>query len=92
MRSTRRNPATRYQAGDALARALHDNSAQITAHAIQEMAKAFRLTDPGRLVVVGPGGIFHVLGYGDRIMNTLRGAGYSAEIPFYEGIFAEHLP
>lgn len=46
-----RDICARYRAGDALARALHDSSAQITAHAIQEMAKAFRLTDPGRLVV-----------------------------------------
>jgi predicted NBD/HSP70 family sugar kinase len=68
-----RDISARYQAGDALARALYDNSAQITAHAIRGMANAFRLTDPGRLVVVGHGGIFHVPGYGDRVMNIVCG-------------------
>jgi predicted NBD/HSP70 family sugar kinase len=73
-----RDISVRYQAGDALARALYDNSAQVTAHAIRGMANAFKLADPGRLVVVGHGGIFHVPGYGDRIINILCGGSYSA--------------
>jgi hypothetical protein len=40
------------------------------------MAEAFGLTaDPGRLVVVGHGGIFYVPGYGERIMDILAGIG-----------------
>jgi predicted NBD/HSP70 family sugar kinase len=64
--------SARYQAGDRLARDLYDNSAQITAHVIRGIADAFGLaSDPGRLVVVGHGGIFYVPGYGDRIMDIL---------------------
>jgi predicted NBD/HSP70 family sugar kinase len=68
--------SARYQFGDPLARDLYDNSALITAHVIRGMAQAFGLTaDPGRLVVVGHGGIFYVPGYGDRIADLLGGTG-----------------
>lgn len=64
--------SVRYQAGDRLARDLYDNSAHVTAHVIRGMAAAFGLAaDPGRLVVVGHGGIFFVPGYGDRISDIL---------------------
>jgi len=61
--------SARCQAGDALARSLYDNSARITAHAVRGMADAFGLTEDRRLVVVAHGGIFHVPGYGDRVMD-----------------------
>jgi predicted NBD/HSP70 family sugar kinase len=65
-----------YQEDNPLARKLYDNSAQLTAHVIRGMAEAFRLTaDPGRLVVVGHGGIFYVPGYGDRVIDILEGTG-----------------
>lgn len=70
-----RDISARYQAGDALARALYDNSAQIMAHAARGIADAFRLTDRHRLAVVGHGGIFFVPGYGDRIVSLLREGG-----------------
>lgn len=75
-RTLRRLPgqeiSARYQAGDRLASELYDSSARIMAHVILGMATAFGLTaDPGRLVVVGHGGIFHVPGYGDRIVDIL---------------------
>jgi predicted NBD/HSP70 family sugar kinase len=76
--------AVRYLSGDRLALDLYDNSAYITAHAIRGMAAALRLPgDPGRLVIVGHGGIFHVLGYGERVRATLeKDLGYAAPVLF----------
>jgi predicted NBD/HSP70 family sugar kinase len=72
-----------YQLGDPLARELYDNSAQLTAHVIQGLAEAFGFTaDPDRLVVVGHGGIFHVPGYGDRIIDILKGVGEAPRFLF----------
>ncbi len=72
-----------YQDGDTLARGLYDNSAQLTAHVILGMAQAFRLTaDPGRLVVVGHGGIFYVPGYGERVIDILKGIGEAPRFLF----------
>jgi predicted NBD/HSP70 family sugar kinase len=76
--------AARYLTGDSLAIDLYDNSAHITAHAIRGMAAAFRLLrDPGQLVVVGHGGIFHVPGYGERVRAILdEDRGYPVPLLF----------
>ena len=64
--------AARYLDGEQLALDLYENSAHITAHAIKGMAMAFQLlSDPGRLIIVGHGGIFHVPGYGERVCAIL---------------------
>jgi predicted NBD/HSP70 family sugar kinase len=77
-----RDVSARYQAGDGLARDLYDASARLMAHVIWGMAEVFGLAaDPGHLVVVGHGGIFHVPGYGGRVADILRaGASRSLRI------------
>lgn len=67
-----REISARYQADDELARELYGNSALVTAHVIAGLAAAFGLgAVPGRLVVVGHGGIFYVPGYADRLIGIL---------------------
>lgn len=79
-----REIAARYLSGNRLAFDLYDNSARVTAHAIRGMAAAFGLpNDSGELVVVGHGGIFHVLGYGERIRAVLeKGLGHPVPLLF----------
>ena len=65
--------AARFLAGDAMALDLYDNSALVTAHAIEGIARAFGLADDlDRTVVVGHGGIFEVPGYRQRLLSILE--------------------
>jgi predicted NBD/HSP70 family sugar kinase len=65
--------SARYLDGHQFAFDLYDNSAHVTAHAVRGMSEAFGLiANPGRLVVVGHGGIFQVPGYGDRLRQVLE--------------------
>lgn len=69
-----REISARYQGGDQLALGLYDNSARITAHVIRGVTQAFGIgADPSRVAVVCHGGIFHVPGYGDRVIDILDG-------------------
>jgi predicted NBD/HSP70 family sugar kinase len=66
-----REIANHYLLGDELAGDLYDNSALVTAHAIEGLAHAFQLC-PDQTAVVGHGGIFNVPGYGKRVRSILE--------------------